>query len=170
MKQLLPVTNDFVFKKLFGEPGSEAILKSLLQAILKIDIAEVEIRRDRELKKKHKNDKLGIIDIKAIIHDQIKVNIEMQVRNEYNIGKRSFFYLSKLYSEDLSKGEMYQNLSKVIAINILCYTEFSHNDCHSIFKLTDQHHDESYYMDTCEIHFIELTKIKRSKLDTNLLG
>ena len=168
MNKLLSVRNDFVFKKLFGEPGSEDILKSLLESTLKEDITKLEIRRDTELIRDFKDDKLGIIDVRATINDKIKVNIEMQINNEYNINKRSFFYLSKLYVQDFKEGEFYKDLSKVIAINILDYNEFSDNRCHSIFRLKDQNNDESYYYDICEIHFFELSKIKRNKLEGKL--
>ena len=39
----LKLTNDFVFKKVFGKKGNESILKNLLEAILKIKIEKIEI-------------------------------------------------------------------------------------------------------------------------------
>lgn len=104
MNTLLPVTNDFVFKKLFGEPDSEDILQSLLEAILNITIQDLQIQKDKELFRSYLNDKLGIIDIKAMINNSTKLNIEIQIKNQYNMDKRSYFYLSKLYIEDFQKG------------------------------------------------------------------
>ena len=39
----LNLTNDFVFKKVFGKKGNESILKDLLEAILKIKIKKIEL-------------------------------------------------------------------------------------------------------------------------------
>ncbi len=102
-RRLLSEKNDFIFKKLFGEPGSEDILRYLLEVILKVKIGNLEIQRDRELMTSVVDNKIGIIDVKAVFGDGIKVNVEIQVSNEYNIGKRSFFYLLKLYTQDLKK-------------------------------------------------------------------
>lgn len=169
MNRLLQVKNDFVFKKLFGEPGSESILKAFLETVLKCVITELEIRRDTVLLKDLIDDKLGIIDIKAVINGKIKVNIELQVGNEYNIIKRSYFYLSKLYVEDFKQGDEYKDLSKIIVVNILYYSEFSGDDCHSVFRFKNQNNNEVYYSDICEIHFLELTKIMQDKLEDEQL-
>jgi predicted transposase/invertase (TIGR01784 family) len=165
-RRLLSVKNDFIFKKLFGEPGSEDILRYLLEAILKVQIGNLEIQRDRELMTSVVDNKIGIIDVKAVFGDGIKVNVEIQVSNEYNISKRSFFYLSKLYTQDLKKGKDYSELTKVIVINILDFIEFKHdNICHHKFMLKDEHHNESYFEDVCELHFLEMSKIKRDKVE-----
>ncbi len=39
--QKLKLTNDFIFKKVFGKKGNESILKNLLEAILKIKIEKI---------------------------------------------------------------------------------------------------------------------------------
>ena len=39
--QKLKLTNDFIFKKVFGKKGNESILKNLLEAILKMKIEKI---------------------------------------------------------------------------------------------------------------------------------
>ena len=41
---ILPLSNDYVFKRISGKGGNERILKSLLEAILKISIQKIEIK------------------------------------------------------------------------------------------------------------------------------
>ena len=41
---MLPLSNDYVFKRIFGKGGNERILKSLLEAILKINIQKIEVK------------------------------------------------------------------------------------------------------------------------------
>ena len=42
---MLPLSNDYVFKRIFGKGGNEKILKSLLEAILKINIKKIGTNR-----------------------------------------------------------------------------------------------------------------------------
>ncbi len=41
--ELLPLTNDYVFKRVFTKDGEEDLLKDLLSAILNIEIKEIEV-------------------------------------------------------------------------------------------------------------------------------
>ena len=40
----LPLTDDYIFKRVFAFKGNESVLKDFLEAILKKDIKEVEIK------------------------------------------------------------------------------------------------------------------------------
>ena len=71
----LKLTNDFVFKKVFGKQGNESILKNLLEAILKIKIEKIEIQPEVKLEKDLIDDKTGVLDVKAIIDEKIAIDI-----------------------------------------------------------------------------------------------
>ena len=62
--EMLPLSNDYVFKRIFGKGGNEKILKSLLEAILKINIQKIEIKNP-EIPKESIEEKLSILDIKV---------------------------------------------------------------------------------------------------------
>ena len=115
----LKVTNDFVFKKLFGKQENEDLLKDLLIAIIEEPIKEIEIQKDSSLEKTLEINKTGILDIKATLNNNTIVNIEMQVKNQYNTVERSLFYWSSLYHNELYKGEDYITNKRTISINIL---------------------------------------------------
>lgn len=115
------------------------------------------------------NEKTGIVDVKASFDDKTKVNIEIQLENGYNMNKRSFFYLSKLYSEGFKKGKNYNALLKTISINILGYNEFLKDHCHSVFRLKDEENSDSYYSDVMEIHFLELRKVSIDQVEEEAL-
>ena len=94
MSNLKP-TNDFVFKKLFGEEKNVDILKDLIQSILpELKIAKVVVNKDVSLERKLITDKLGILDVMATLNDNTKINIEMQVEDLHNTIERSIFYQS----------------------------------------------------------------------------
>ena len=84
MSNLKP-TNDFVFKKLFGEEKNVDILKDLIQSILpELKIAKVVVNKDVSLERKLITDKLGILDVMATLNNNTKINIEMQVEDLHN--------------------------------------------------------------------------------------
>ena len=99
----LNLTNDFVFKKVFGKKGNESILKDLLEAILKIKIKKIELQAEVELERELIDDKTGVLDIEATIDDNTIIDIEMQMRNQYNMKERSLFYWAGLYYTALKK-------------------------------------------------------------------
>ena len=96
----LPLTNDYVFKRVFAKEGNENILKDLLEAVLDIKIEKVEVQNP-EIPKEAIEDKLSVLDIKAQLDEKTIVDIEMQMTNEHNIKYRSLVYLSKNVSGQL---------------------------------------------------------------------
>jgi hypothetical protein len=56
---LLKPTNDFVFKKLFGEPKNKEILQDLIEGIFpNLQIKNVEVQKDVSLDRKLLTEKL----------------------------------------------------------------------------------------------------------------
>ena len=114
----LPITNDYIFKRLFAFEGNESILKDFLEAILKKDIEEVEIKNP-EIIPYEKDEKRGLLDIKAQIDDGTILDIEMQMEDEKNTEERGTEYLGKMISEQLQEGEEYIKL-KNNNLKMLC--------------------------------------------------
>ena len=132
----LQLTNDYIFKRLFSKKGNEDILKDLLEGILEIPIEEVELERV-DIK-----DKLGVLDIKAIINENITVDIEMQIANEKNMIERTLYYWAGLYYTGLKRGRDYKLNNKVITINILMYNIFKKENYHTIATIRDNENKE----------------------------
>ena len=158
----LQLTNDYIFKRLFSKKGNEDILKDLLEGILEIPIKEVEVMQEVELERVDIKDKLGVLDIKAIINENITVNIEMQVVDEKNMIERTLYYWAGLYYTGLKRGRDYKLNNKVITINILMYNIFKKENYHTIATIRDNENKEKI-TDKLEIHFIELPKFLKSK-------
>ncbi len=72
----LPLTNDYIFKRVFACEGSEDILKDFLEAILNIDIQKIEVQNP-ELPKNNKEEKRGILDIKVQLNENTIIDVEM---------------------------------------------------------------------------------------------
>ena len=114
---ILPLSNDYVFKRIFAKGGNERILKSLLEAILEIEIQKIEIKNP-EIPKESIKEKLSILDIKAEINGNIMLDIEMQVGNTTAIDKRLVVYSSKLVAGDIKVSEKYPDAKNTIVICI----------------------------------------------------
>ncbi len=101
---------------------------------------------------------LGILDIQLELNNDAKINIEIQLKQKYNWKKRSVFYLAKMFTADLRRGEDYEKAKRCVVITIL---DFELEDCvstdyHNIYMLRDQ--NGNLYTDVLELHTIDLKK------------
>lgn len=103
------------------------------------------------------NDKYAILDVKAKVTGYGYFNIEIQLTNQKNIHKRSLFYGSKLYEEQLGKGEDYFKLTRVVVINLLNFPFFTSDRYHSCYRLMEEYTHEAY-PDLMQLHFLEMPK------------
>lgn len=161
----LKVTNDFVFKKLFGKQENEELLKDLLIAIIEEPIKKIEIQKDSSLEKVLEVNKTGILDIKATLDNNTIVNIEMQVKNQYNTIERSLFYWSGIYHNELYKGEDYITNKRTISINILNYKCFAEGPYHEVARIKRKYKNIELTKDL-ELHYIQIPKFIEEKRQT----
>ena len=174
----LPLTSDYVFKRIFAREENNSMLKDFLESILNIHINKVEVKNP-ELTPNMADEKLGILDLKLDIDNERVVDVEMQVSNEHNIKERSSTYLSKLAAEQLKAKQNYKELKKIITINILKYNYLERNSYHSIARMKYEDTKPIEFVDmgykkeeeeatnTFEMHFIELPKFKEKNPDCN---
>ena len=160
-RTLLNPKIDFVFKKNFGSEEHPEILISFLNAVLKPKkpIVSVEIKNS-DLEKEYIEDKFSRLDVKALTSNKEIINIEIQLKNEYNMIQRSLYYWSKLYEEQLSEGDRYDKLSRTVCINILDFKYLKNDRFHNGYRLKEIETNEEL-TDLQEIHFIEIPKLKR---------
>ena len=169
MRGLLDPKMDFVFKNIFGSEKHPNILISFLNATLKPKdlITEVKIK-NTDLNKGYIEDKFSRLDVKATTSNNEIINIEIQLKNEYNMIKRSLYYWSKLYSEQLNEGEDYSVLKRTICINILNFKYLKTRMFHSVYRMKEIHTNEEL-SDIEEIHFIEIPKLEDGSDEKDML-
>ena len=169
MRGLLDPKVDFVFKNIFGSEKHPEILISFLNAILRpvAPIVSVEIK-GTDVAKRFVDDKYSRLDIKAITNKNEVINIEIQLKNEHNMIKRSLYYLSKMYEEQLGEGDDYRLLKRTICINILNFNYLKTEAFHSVYRLKElSTHEE--LTDVIEMHFIEIPKLPKEADETDML-
>ena len=149
---------DVVFKMLFTPKSNEDILTDFLAAVLDIDpedINDVKVLNG-EILPDDVSKKFSRLDILVSIKGK-KINIEMQVRMTHDYADRVAFYAAKVFVQDLESGDSYATLEQAISINILDYTMFDVEECHSTFMLKELKRDE-VLTDKLRIDFLELPK------------
>ena len=170
-QDLLNPKNDYVFKRIFGHQGNEAITKSFISAVLNQNITDVVLESDSTLPKDMLDDKVGILDIKVKIDNHINCDVEMQVVDKKNIEKRILFYCSKMYVQSIKAGTDYIDLEKSIAILISDYEIESLKEIKkyiSKWNLREEDYGNLILTDAIEIYIIELFKFEKYMNDTAL--
>ncbi|MDM0612731.1 Rpn family recombination-promoting nuclease/putative transposase [Clostridium perfringens] len=157
-RTLLNPQIDFVFKKIFGTEKNKPILINFLNAVIKppTPIKDVEIKNN-DIDKDFIEDKFSRLDVKATTSNKEHINIEIQVKNEYNMIQRTLYYWSKMYSKQIQNRDNYSKLERTVCINILNFKYLKNDKYHNAYRLKEITSNEEL-TDLQEIHFIELPK------------
>ena len=163
-RTLLSPKVDFVFKKIFGSEENKSVLISFLNATLKPkkEIVSVDLK-NTDIEKEYLKDKFSRLDVKATTSNKETINIEIQLKNEYDMIQRSLYYWSKIYEEQIQEGDSYSNLNRTVCINILNYNYLKNDRFHNIYRLKEIETNEEL-TDIEEIHFIEIPKLRHLDL------
>jgi len=156
--------NDLAFKKIFGNEKKKEILISFLNAVFKGDkeIIEVNLVNPYQVPK-IKDLKETILDIKAKNRNGEEFIIEMQKKDLGDFAKRSLYYTSKAYVNQLNKKEEYNKLKKVYFIGIVDFNMFEGKNYISRHLILNKETLKQEIKDF-EFTFIELPKFNK-KLD-----
>ena len=136
--KLLNPKNDYVFQRIFGYEGNEEITKGLISSIIDdIEIKSIQLDCKRILERDLKDDKLGILDVRAVLGNSMQCEIEMQVIDRKNIEDRILYYWSKLYSKSLKRANDYLKTKKTI---IILFTDYELDNLKGIEKYISRWH------------------------------
>lgn len=169
VRGLLDPKVDFVFKTIFGAEENSKLLISFLNAVLKNDypITKIEVK-NKDLEKSFLEDRYSNLDVKAKTSDGEFINIQIQIKSQYNTIKRTLYYLSKSYEEQLEEGEDFSNLNRTVCINILNFRYLENDRFHNRYRLKEVDTDQELTK-VQEIHFIEIPKLDRKYDERDLL-
>ena len=161
-KQLLQPKIDVVFQSLFNKNNME-ITKSFVEVLLEEKIETIEINSDKDLIREKPEDKLGILDLELDVNNKEKIDVEIQLSKRTEFVKRILWYLTRMYSKQIKKGDKYKNLKKVMLIAIIDFdlkeTE-ELKEMETIWKLIETKNREKILTEDIEIRIIELSKAK----------
>ena len=135
--------------------------------MLNIKIESIKIKEEVNIEQLSVDEKGGRLDLQAKLNDGIIVNIELQMKNNYDIEERTTLYSSKISSREAGRGTDYKNIDKIIMINILGYNllEFEEYISETVIVL-DKHRDYEM-LKGIKWYFIELPKFRKKNPDLN---
>ncbi|WP_260858148.1 Rpn family recombination-promoting nuclease/putative transposase [Bacillus sp. FJAT-22090] len=171
LEKLMDLKIDYAFKQLFGSEKNKAITVVFLNAILKRtgrdNVKEITFK-NVEIGGEYYGDKQSRLDLLVQTQDNQQVNVEIQFTNKYDMVKRSIYYWSQLYSDQLIKSMSYIELNATITVNILNFILFPKTDLfHTTYHLYED--EEKFRMDDMmEFHFIEIPKLLQHWKDERL--
>ena len=166
-KLLLPMTNDLVFRVVYGRDLLEC--KRALAAMLNLILDEkerpiTELRYENPINLSENIDIKGTeMDIKISVRKYELIDTEMQVRVSDVYAKRAAFYAAQLLASTLERGEDYGLLERAVVVSLLCGTLFPQTkQIHTRFQYYEK--KEQFPLgDISELHFVELSKIESRK-------
>ena len=149
---------DFAFKEIMND---EKARTGFLAAMLHLEPADIKATRilNPYLRKTHKDDKLGILDVRILMNDDTEIDTEIQLSEMKVWAERSLFYAAKMYTGQIEPGQKYSVFKKCVSISILDFVLFEEEDgFYSRFHIMeDTRHFK--YTDKIEFHVIELPKL-----------
>ena len=165
MKNLYTPLDNFFFFKVMGEKGDEVQLLGFINAVLNRTgdnrFNSVEILENKTFTGEVKGDKSNTLDVRAILQDSTRTNIEVQLRNQHNMGRRSLFYWSREYARSLGEGQDYCELPNALAINIVNFNFPPVKEIHTSFHLREDRHRDYVLTDALEIHFLNMVQYRK---------
>ena len=149
---------DFAFRKIFGKPGNEICLISLLNAVLQLPHPVVSIEYLNPFGyKDFATDKLVCVDVKATDALGRVFVIEVQIVVQSSFAKRAVFYACEVYTDQLRAGQGYSDLKAAYSICFLMRNLWDSDQLHYQFQLVDRNSGK-VLEDSIEIHTVELAK------------
>ena len=164
-KKFYDLTNDAVFKLVFGQEQNAWILKGMLNALLELEgrdrICELSVlnpANDAEFV----GDKVTYLDVKVKDELERRYNIEMQICVPRSWPKRALYYASKLYASQLLEGQKYWELQRTISLSILLENLLRENErLHNVFRFHNDEDGALLHGGLIEMHFLELQKFAK---------
>ena len=149
---------DFCFKELMQ---SAKVRKGIIAALLGKSPEDIESTKllPTILRQEYPDSKYGILDMLVKMKDGTKIDFEMQVVPFEFWTQRLLFYWSKMYVDQIEKGESYDVLKRCIHVSILDFAHFlDDKECYHKVGLYD-FNTGKVYSDLMELHILELSKL-----------
>lgn len=165
---LLPPSDDRVFKLLLMQEEAKPVLIDLVSAIIGRAVKDVVVRNS-ELTSQDIQEKDEWLDVNCRVDDDTQVDIEMQasrVQEDFeaqpqNLKGKGIFYLCDLHSSQPARGiRRYDRLAQTWQVTFCMYPVFPHRE-EFINSFSLRHDmDNELLSDQLRVMYVELSKLK----------
>ncbi|GHV53129.1 hypothetical protein FACS1894216_10520 [Synergistales bacterium] len=165
MGNLLKPKNDLLFKRIFGAEDNIDVLTEFLKSVLRLPAAEYSevILCNPNTQYDRADDKIGILDIKVRTTTGKIIDVEIQLEAVPQLRERIMFYGSKMFTEQIDKGDKYETIKQVIPILIVDDKLFPAKDDNYHHRFTLYDIDAQLELtDILEVHTLELPKLPKA--------
>ena len=160
-------TNDWIFKRIFGDENNIEHLRGFLSALLgfsESELSEIVIQNPFTAQMAP-DEKFGILDVSIKTTAGKQVNLEVQVSPQSDLGDRLAFYVSSLAARQKIKGRPYSEMAQSISVCILDHVVNSDvDDYHLVYHLRDKKYSKCLSA-KIEVHTLELPKLPERDVD-----
>ena len=165
---ILPPSDDRVFKLILTPLDAKPVLIDLVSSIIKRPVLDVEVRNN-DIPPSDTEEKAERLDVNCRIDDGSQIDLEMQASRiqedsdgrYQNLKGKSIYYLCDLHSSQPSRGvRRYDRLSRTYQVTFCSYTVFPERTQYvNSFSLR---HDEDNELLSDAIHvvYVELSKLQ----------
>ena len=160
MPKILKASNDYIFKRVFGDERNKDILAEFLMSVLDFPKEEYEglaILNPHTNIEKIKG-KTSILDILVHTRSQQQIHVEIQVKEDKAMRERLMYYASKKLASQLDSGEEHRELKKVVSILITGYSLTGEERYHNIYRVANIK-TGAQLTDILEVHTLEYDKL-----------
>ena len=165
---ILPPSDDRVFKLILTSPEAKPVLIDLISSIIKRPVVDVVVRNN-EIPPEDTQEKAERLDVNCYIDDNSQVDLEMQASRieedsdgqHRNLKGKSVYYLCDLHSSQPSKGvRRYDKLARTYQVTFCSYTVF--HDREEYVNSFSMRHDEDNELlsDAICVVYVELSKLQ----------
>ena len=164
--ELLPPSEDGVFKTLMTHPDAEPVLRDVVESYLRFPVVKVAVK-NVELPISDINEKRERFDVSCTVNDGSQLDVEMQSesmtgdsqRSDHQVVKgRAIYHLCDLHSGQSGRSIRYDKLMRSFQVTFCGYTVFpEHNSFVRRFSFRDENGME--LSGAVGIIFVELTKL-----------
>jgi predicted transposase/invertase (TIGR01784 family) len=164
---ILPPSDDRVFKLILTSPEAKPALMDLISAIIKRPVVDVVVRNN-ELPAGDIDKKMERLDVNCRIDDGSQVDLEMQASRiqedadgeHKNLKGKSIYYLCDLHSSQPSRGvSRYDKLARTYQVTFCSYTVFTNRKEYvNTFSLRHDK-DNELLSDAIGVIYVELSKL-----------
>jgi predicted transposase/invertase (TIGR01784 family) len=164
---ILPPSDDRVFKLILTSPQAKPVLMDLISANIKRPITDVVIRNN-ELPVEDTREKAERLDVNCKTDDGSQVDLEMQASRieedrdteHKNLKGKSIYYLCDLHSSQPSKGvRRYDKLAQTYQVTFCSYTVFP-NRAEYVNSFSMRHDEDNEQLtDAIRVIYLELSKL-----------
>ena len=149
--------SNYVFRRVLNNEQCVDILKDFIEAILNIEIEEIELNRYLSENEKYlpKEENFGIADVRIRTKENEEINVGIQFIDGIYIQTKMLMYYAQIHLNQLEYDNK-REFARTITINLLDYKYFSTKGYEQMIKIKTNEGD--IQLEEVEMYVLELPK------------